>query len=114
MIQRDGSALSEHIRRFVQELALAGYQLDRSAFDYLKTMEEPEAATIAKSVLVKIGEKPKVSPILTKKELLEMTPHASIIQISVPVATRVASKEIIVTSGSCTRSFKGAWNRRWN
>ena len=94
MIHRDGLELSEHIRRFVQELALAGYQLDRSAFDYLKTMGEPEAATIAKSVLVKIGETPKVSPILTKKELLEMTPHASVIPVSVPMATRIESKEI--------------------
>ena len=57
-------------------------------------MGEPEAATIAKSVLVKIGETPKINAILTKKELLEMSPHASVIPISVPVATRIASKEI--------------------
>jgi DNA polymerase II small subunit len=78
----------------VEELALAGYQLDRSAFEYLNTMKEAEAATFGKRVLVRIGEKPKVGPILTKKELLEMTPHADNIQISVPVATQVPSKGI--------------------
>ena len=57
-------------------------------------MEEPEAATVAKSVLVKIGEKHQSSPILTKKELLEMTPPINI-QISITVASRVASKEIM-------------------
>lgn len=55
-------------------------------------MGEPEAATVAKSVLVKIGEK-RHSPILTKNELLEMTPPISI-QVSVPVASQVASKGI--------------------
>ena len=56
-------------------------------------MEEPEITTVAKSVLVKIGEKRQASAILTKKELLEMVPPIDI-QIPVPVASRVPSKEI--------------------
>jgi DNA polymerase II small subunit len=87
--------LSEHIRRFIQDLALAGYQLDRSAFDYLRTMEEPEAVTVAKTVLVTIEGKAKLSPILTKKELVDMAAHALTVQTSVPVATPIASKQIM-------------------
>ena len=94
VMRRDGSTLPEHIRRLVEDLALAGYQLDRSAFEYLNSMKAAEAATFGKRVLVRIGEKAKVGPILTKKELLEMAPHADDIQISVPVATQVPSKGI--------------------
>ena len=77
----------------MQELALAGYQLDRSAFDFLKTMDDSEASSIAKNVLMRISEKRDVAAILTKKELLEMSPYGSS-QVSAPVATRIPSKKI--------------------
>lgn len=91
-----GSTLSEHLRRFVQELASAGYQLDRSAFDYLRTMKDPEVSSVAKTVLVTIGEKPKAKTILTKKELLEMSPPeaSSKVDVAVPVALQIPSKQI--------------------
>jgi len=80
----------------VQELASAGYQLDRSAFDYLRTMEEPEVSSVAKSVLVTIGEKPKVNAILTKKELIEMSPRESNdkVEVAVPVTFQIPSKQM--------------------
>lgn len=70
----------------MQELASIGYQLDRSAFEYLRTMDEPEASSVAKSVLVTIGDKPKAGAILSKNELIEMSPHAPPSDITVPVA----------------------------
>ncbi len=80
----------------VQELALAGYQLDRSAFDYLKSMDEPEASRFAKNLLVTIGETPQTGRILSKQELLEITmaksPRAS--QVPVSVSTTVPAKQI--------------------
>jgi DNA polymerase II small subunit len=57
-------------------------------------MEEPEVSSVAKSVLVTIGEKPKASTILTKKELLEISPHASTSQTAVPVALQIPSKQM--------------------
>ena len=63
----------EHLRRLLQELAVAGYQLDRSAYEYLTTMSESQAGGFAKNLLVKIGEKPPPERILTKSELLEFT-----------------------------------------
>ena len=41
-----------------------------------------------------IGEKPKASIILTKKELLEISPHASTSQTAVPVALQIPSKQM--------------------
>jgi DNA polymerase II small subunit len=78
----------------VQELASAGYQLDRSAFDYLRSMEETEVSSVAKSVLVTIGDKPRVNAILTKKELVEMSPYPPSSQVAVPVALQIPSKQI--------------------
>jgi DNA polymerase II small subunit len=80
----------------VQELASAGYQLDRSAFDYLRTMEEPEVSSVAKSVLVTISEKTKVNAILTKKELIEMSPRVSSgqVEVAVPVTFQIPSKQM--------------------
>ena len=86
--------MSEHLRRFVQELALAGYQLDRSAFDYLQGMKETEVSTVAKSVLVSIGVKQNTSSILTKGKILEMMTQDSTNHISVPVALQIPSKNI--------------------
>ncbi len=80
----------------LQELALAGYQLDRSAFDYLKSMDEPEASRFAKNLLVTIGENPQTGRILSKQEILDITtakpPQAS--QVPVSVSTTVPAKQI--------------------
>jgi len=80
----------------VQELASAGYQLDRSAFDYLRTMEEPEVSSVAKRVLVTIGEKPQVNAILTKRELLEMSPRQSSgkVEVAIPVTFQIPSRQM--------------------
>jgi len=72
---------------------LAGYQLDRSAFDFLKNMDDAEASKLAKIVLVRLAEEPKVTAILTKKELLEMSPHVAS-EVAVPVAAQFPSKGI--------------------
>lgn len=86
----------EHLRHLVQELALAGYQLDRSAYDYLRSMNEPEATRFAKNLLITIGEKPEAGRILTKQELLEITRTEALQapQISVPVTTTIPAKQI--------------------
>jgi DNA polymerase II small subunit len=62
----------EPLRRLVQELALAGYQLDRSAYNYLTSLKDAEAETFAKDLLVKITDKPPDDRILSKEELLEI------------------------------------------
>ncbi len=86
----------EHLRRLVQELALAGYQLDRSAFEYLATMNESEAARFAKNLLLSIGEKLSAGRILTKQELLAITaPEPSRDpQILTSVSTTIPAKQI--------------------
>jgi DNA polymerase II small subunit len=86
----------EHLRRLVQELALAGYQLDRSAYDYLTTMKEAEAETFAKSLLVKIGETPPSDHILTKTELLEIGCPEGTVQLQIPssVSRSIPAKHI--------------------
>jgi DNA polymerase II small subunit len=78
----------------VQELASVGYQLDRSAFEYLRTMDEPEASSVAKNVLVTLSDKPETGSILSKKQLIEMYPHAPPSEIAVPVAVQIPSKQI--------------------
>lgn len=83
----------EHLRRLVQELASAGYQLDRSAYEYLNAMDENEASAFAKNLLVTISEKPQRGGILSKEELLQITqPHT--IKISLSVAETVPAKEM--------------------
>lgn len=86
----------EHLRRLVQELALAGYQLDRSAYDYLTSMKEAEAATFGKNLLLKISENPPADPILSKTELLEIGTHESSLEpeISPSVARAIPGKRI--------------------
>jgi DNA polymerase II small subunit len=84
--------LMEHLRRLVQELALAGYQLDRSAYDYLTTMNEPDAASFAKTLLLTIEEKPSTKRILSKQQLLEIkTPQPEIVP---SVTTKIPAKQI--------------------
>ncbi len=82
----------EHLRRLVQELALAGYQLDRSAYDYLISMQEPEAETFSKNLLLRIGERPPTDHILSKTELLQI--EAPDPRIYPSVATRIPAKKI--------------------
>ena len=86
----------EHIRRFVQELTQAGYQLDRSAYDYLKSMDETQASKCEKTVLLTITEKPDTSRILTRQRLVEIsTPEISTAtQIVASVAQRIPAKQI--------------------
>ncbi len=86
----------EQLRRLVQELALAGYQLDRSAYDYLKTMDEPEASTFAKNVLISIGDKANTSHILSRQELLEISTHPLLEppQVQASVARTIPAKQI--------------------
>lgn len=86
----------EHLRRLVQELATAGYQLDRSAFDYLKSMDEPEVSSFAKTILVTIGENHEAGRIISKQELLEFADTKSLqsTQIPIPTATRIPAKQI--------------------
>jgi len=84
--------LMENLRRFVQNLASAGYQLDRSAFDYIKTLDEPQA----ENLLSKIGEEPRTSRILTKEELLEFSASRSFgsSQILASVAPVIPAKQM--------------------
>ena len=86
----------EHIRRFVQELTQAGYQLDRSAYDYLKSMDETQASKCEKTVLLTITEKPDTSRILTRQRLVEIsTPEISTAtQIVASVAQKIPAKQI--------------------
>ncbi len=86
----------EHLRRLVQELASAGYQLDRSAYDYLKSMDESEASTFAKNLLVTIEEKPSAGHILSKQELLEITTTKPLQapQIPASVSVTIPAKQI--------------------
>ncbi len=92
----DGFEFLEYLRRLVQELALAGYQLDRSAYDYLRSMDEPEASRFAKNLLVTVGEKPNTGHILSREELLNIATaqpvHPS--QIPVPVSMAIPAKQI--------------------
>lgn len=63
----------EHLRRLVQELAVAGYQLDRSAYEYLTTMRQTQAATVVKNLLIRNENRPPTARILTKSELIEIS-----------------------------------------
>jgi len=51
---------------------------------------------VAKCVLVTIGERPKAKTILTKKELLEMSPRDSTgkVEVAVPVTFQIPSKQM--------------------
>ena len=92
MINELGVEQVEHLRRLVQELALAGYQLDRSAYDYLTSMQELEAETFAKNLLLRIGERPPTDRILSKTELLQI--EAPEPRIYPSVATQIPAKKI--------------------
>ena len=85
----------EHLRRLVQELAAAGYQLDRSAYEYLTTIRESQAGGFAKKLLIKIDENPPPERILTKSELLQFTlPQRAEPEAIPSVAPTIPSKHI--------------------
>jgi DNA polymerase II small subunit len=86
----------QQLRRLVQELALAGYQLDRSAYNYLTSLREPDAESFAKNLLLKITEKPPPDRILTKTELLEIgsLEKAAAPEITPSVARAIPAKGI--------------------
>src|SRR3972149_9493882 len=86
----------EHLRRLVQDLAVAGYQLDRSAYEYLTAMREAQATTFAKSLLIRIEEKKPRDRILTKTELLEIAlpETAAPLEIAPSVAPTIPAKKI--------------------
>ena len=84
----------EHLRRLVQELATAGYQLDRQAYEYISSMKEAEASTVAKNLLITVGEKPDAGHILSKEDLLEMAAPLQVSQIAAPVSLTIPSKQI--------------------
>jgi DNA polymerase II small subunit len=86
----------EHLRHLVQDLAEAGYQLDRSAYEYLRKMEEPEVSTFGDTLLVKIGDKTLPSRILTKEKLLEIgAPKSQVTsQLAPSVSERIPAKQI--------------------
>ena len=86
----------EHLRRFVQELASAGYQLDRSAYDYIKEMDEGQASTFAKNILLTVDEKTNTSHILSRQLLLEMSKpsRAETTQVYATVTPTIPAKKI--------------------
>ena len=90
----------EHLRRFVQELTSAGYQLDRSAYDYLKTVGEYQASKCEKTILVTIHDRTNRARILTKQQLLELSePDLSeSVKPTASVAQSIPAKQI---AGRC-------------
>ena len=87
----------EHLKRFVQDLTSAGYQLDRSAYDYLKAMDELQASDFERTLLLTIGQGTNGGRILTRQELLELS-KPSLTQpasVAVSVAQTVPAKEIL-------------------
>ena len=86
----------EHLRRLVQDLTVAGYQLDRSAYDYLKTMDEAEASKCERTLLLTINDKAGRAHIVTKQQLLELSkPQLSeTFQIPASVTQSIPAKGI--------------------
>jgi len=88
----------EHIRRFLQELTSAGYQLDRTAYDYLRSMDEAQAAKFEKTLLVSVAERTDSPRILTKQRLLEISGSESsgtqTVQVAASVLQTIPAKQI--------------------
>jgi DNA polymerase II small subunit len=86
----------EHLRRLVEELATAGYQLDRSAYNYLTKLQDSETETFAKNLLLRIGEKPPADRILSKTDLLEIeTPRPELYHsVAAPIPAKKMSSQI--------------------
>jgi DNA polymerase II small subunit len=80
----------------VHELAVAGYQLDRSAYDYLKDMDEAEASRFAKNLLLTVGNGTTVAHILSKEQLLEISGPSRLetSQIAASVSTTIPAKQM--------------------
>lgn len=64
---------NRNLRRVVQELLTSGCQLDRSAFEHIKTLPDTELETVVKVVLRKVKSGPLPNGILTKKLVIEFT-----------------------------------------
>jgi DNA polymerase II small subunit len=85
----------EHLRRVVQDLAAAGYQLDRSAYDYIREMDEGQASTFAKEFLITVGENNTTTHILSKQLLLEISkPRLETTQVFQSVTPTIPAKQI--------------------
>jgi DNA polymerase II small subunit len=86
----------DHLRRFVQDLTSAGYQLDRSAYDYLRMMDDVQASDFEKTLLLRIKEKADAARILTKQQLLAISkPNLSAtVQTLAPVSQTIPAKQI--------------------
>jgi DNA polymerase II small subunit len=86
----------EHLRRFVQELTSAGYQLDRSAYDYLKGMDEGQASDFERTFLLSINKRADAARILTKQHLVEIAkPKVSgSLQLLASVSQTIPAKQI--------------------
>ena len=85
----------DHLRRLVQELAVAGYQLERSAYEYLQTMNESEASSFTKTLLMTVAENQFPSRILTKQELVEIrVPKSASALIAPSVSSTIPAKQI--------------------
>jgi DNA polymerase II small subunit len=84
----------EHLRQLVQDLVVAGYQLDRSAYDYLKSMDEPEASRFANSLRTIFRQTPSAGRILTKEELLDVAKAQQTFAIPAPVTATMPAKQI--------------------
>jgi len=87
----------EHLKRFVQDLTSAGYQLDRSAYDYLRTMDELQASKFERTLLLTIGQGATGGRILTRQELVELSKPSltEAVAIAAPVAETVPAKGIL-------------------
>jgi DNA polymerase II small subunit len=84
----------EHIRRLVQELVTAGYQLDRSAYEYLQTMSESDSSSFAKDLLLNVGRITNRGQVLTKQELIEIQTLKPPIDVLPSVTTTIPAKQI--------------------
>ena len=86
----------ERLRRLVQDLAAAGYQLDRSAFDYLKEMDVSDESTFAKKLLFTVGERANTSHILSREQLIEASipDKVETTQVLASVAAQIPAKGI--------------------
>jgi DNA polymerase II small subunit len=84
----------EHLRRLVQELTLAGYQLDRSAYEYLQTMNESQASRLGKTLLLTTRQKPSPGRILTKQDFVDLTKSGTGTVTTLSVSRKIPAKQI--------------------
>ncbi len=83
------------LRRIVQELAVAGYQLERSAYDYLQEMNEFDAARFVRTLLASTEDKASTGAILTRQKLQQLAqPELKTWKPTPSVATTIPAKQI--------------------